>query len=248
MRSRTLIAVLAPFALAPFVLAAGLWWAHRPGETPWHDSAVADATETVDRLESRFDVDHLYQADEFVHAAGQEEAVEVLQVRGETHWQTGVTLVLRVTGHGVGVNDWGERVEGTEPVCFRLNLGPERDDRDDDIDCPTGDPLPVPRDPSLTGVDARLRAALTRSGPDEAAVRAAVAGLELDPAVRQEIAVRGGTVGVALRASQYDCLLARVGPTGAAETWRPSHVQLAPGELSCSAGLALSSQFGHSVR
>ncbi|MFG1678252.1 hypothetical protein [Micromonospora sp. NPDC049282] len=248
MRSRTLIAVLAPVALAPFLLAGWVWWGQRADEAPWHDDAVADATETVDRIEARFDRDHLFKAEDYAHTAGQEQAVEVLQVRGETHWQTGVTLVLRVTGHGSGVNDWGETVEGTETVCFRLNLGPERDDRDDDVDCPAGKPQPVARDPSLTGVDDRLRQALTRSGPDEAAVRAAVAGLKLDPAVRQEIAVEGGTVGVALRASQYDCLLARVGPKRAAETWRPSHVQLAPGELSCSAGLAFSSRFGHSVR
>ena len=81
---------------------------------------------------------------------------------------------------------------------------------------------PLALAPFLLAADERLRQALATSGPDEAAVRAAVAGLKLDPAVRQEIAVRGGTVGVALRASQYDCLVARVGPAGA-ETWRPSH-------------------------
>ncbi|MFI7071071.1 hypothetical protein [Micromonospora sediminicola] len=247
MRPRTLIAVLAPVAFAPLLLAGGLWWAQRPVEPAWHDNAVADATDVVDRVEARFARDHLYTAEEFVHAAGQEPAVTVLQVRGETHWQTGVTLVLRVTGHGAGVNGRGETVEGTEMVCFRLRLGPERDDRDDDIDCPAGDPVPVPQDPSLDGVDDRLRRALGKASGDEAAVRAAVAGLKLDPAVRQEIAVRGGTVGVALRASRYDCLLARVDATGA-QTWRPSHTQLAPGELSCSAGLALSSQFGRRER
>ncbi|SCG42353.1 hypothetical protein [Micromonospora humi] len=245
MRSRTLVAVLVPVALAPFLLAA--WWAHRPDEAPWHDDAVADATETVDRIEARFDRDHLYKAEDYAHTAGQEESVAVLRVDGETHWQTGVTLVLRVTGHGSGVDDWGARVEGTEEVCFRLRLGPKDDDRDDDVDCPAGEPLPVAKDPSLAGLDDRLRRALTGAGPHESKVRAAVAGLKLDPAVRQEIAVEGARVGVALRASQYDCLLARVGPRGA-ETWRPSHVQLAPGELSCSAGLALSEQFGHRER
>jgi len=50
---------------------------------------------------------------------------------------------------------------------------------------------------------------------------------------------------VALRASQYDCLMARVTSSGA-ELWRPSHTQLAPGELSCSAQVALSSTFGKS--
>ncbi|MFI6760804.1 hypothetical protein ACIBF5_16890 [Micromonospora sp. NPDC050417] len=58
-----------------------------------------------------------------------------------------------------------------------------------------------------------------------------------------EVEVRDGMVGVSLRAAQYDCLLARVttkGPT----LWRPSHTQLAPGELPCSAGVTVSSEFG----
>jgi hypothetical protein len=48
---------------------------------------------------------------------------------------------------------------------------------------------------------------------------------------------------VALRASQYDCVVARVAAPGDVTLWRPSHTQLAPGELSCSAGLAFSSGF-----
>ncbi|MFE9959607.1 hypothetical protein [Micromonospora sp. NPDC005299] len=247
MRTRTLLAVAAPIALAPLLLAAGLWWAQRPVEPAWHDSAVADATKTVDRVQARFERDHLYRATDYAHTAAQEPAVAVLQVQGETHWQTGVTLVLRVTGHGQGVNGNGTVVEGDEEVCFRFRLGPERDSRDDGIDCPAGDPLPIRPDPSLSGVDARLKRALGAAGPDEAAVRAAVDALGLDPAVQREVAAAGGTVAVALRAAQYDCLLARVTAQGV-ETWRPSHTQLAPGELRCSTGLALSSQFGHYQR
>ncbi|MEU4479202.1 hypothetical protein AB0F68_14205 [Micromonospora sp. NPDC023966] len=243
MRTRTLLAVAAPVALAPFLLTGGVWWALRPVEPAWHDSAVADATETVDRIEARFGYDHLYRAADYAHTAAQEPGVAVLTVTGETHWQTGVTLVLRVAGHGQGVNSNGVVVEGDVEVCFRLRLGPERDSRDDDIDCPAGTPLPIRPDPSLSGVDERLKHALAAAGPDEAPVRAAVDGLGLDPAVHREVATAGGTVGVALRAAQYDCLLARVGAKGA-ETWRPSHTQLAPGELPCTAGTALGSQFG----
>jgi hypothetical protein len=67
--------------------------------------------------------------------------------------------------------------------------------------------------------------------------------LKLDPAIRQDVAAQDGRVGVALRAAQYDCILARVTSTGA-EIWRPSHTQLAPGELPCTADIALSSIFG----
>jgi hypothetical protein len=155
-----------------------------------------------------------------------------------------VTLVLQVTGHGEEVGADGSVIdERDEPICFRIQLGPDDDSRDDDIDCPVGDPLPVTKDPSLDGVDDRLKTALQAAGPDESAVRAAIVDLELDPGIRTDVMTRDGRVGVALRAAQYDCILARVTSTGA-EIWRPSHTQLAPGELSCTAGVALSSTFG----
>ncbi|MFD2765100.1 hypothetical protein [Micromonospora eburnea] len=242
MRRRNLLAVGAVVVVGAGLLAARLWWPDAAA-TPYRDSAVDDAAEKVDRVQTRFTYDHLYRADDYAHTAAQQPDVTVLSVTGETHWQTGVTLVLRVTGHGQAVARDGSVVEGDEQICFRLRLGPERDRRDDDIACPAGDPLPVSRDPSLGGVDDRLKRALASAGPDESAVRSAVAGLGLDPAVGQDVAARQGMVGVALRASQYDCLLGRVTPKGA-EIWRPSHTQLAPGELPCSAETALSSLFG----
>ncbi|MEV5821918.1 hypothetical protein AB0L22_22415 [Micromonospora haikouensis] len=170
------------------LLAAGAYWFFLRPSDPLHDSAVADAATKVDAVEQRFDYDHIYKADDFVHSAGQHPDVTVLSVRGEAHWQTGVTLVLR-------------------------------------------------------GVDDRLAKALDKAEPTEASVRAALAGLGIDPAVRQEVLGQGGQVGVALRAAQYDCVMARV-TAGGARLWRPSHTQLAPGELSCSAEVALSGVFG----
>jgi hypothetical protein len=102
------------------------------------------------------------------------------------------------------------------------------------------------RDPFLQGVDERLQSALNLVGPNEAAVRAAVAGLKLDPAIHQDFAVQDGAVGVALRASHYDCVVARVAAPGDVTLWRPSHTRLAPGELDCSAGLALYGEFNTS--
>ncbi|SBV28524.1 hypothetical protein GA0070620_4070 [Micromonospora krabiensis] len=213
-------------------------------ESPLHESAVADAAEKVDRVLFRFEYDHLYQADKYAHSAGQHPDVTVLAVTGETHWQTGVALVLQVTGHGVEIGADGSVIkEGDERICFRLQLGPENDTRDDDIECPTGAAVPVTKDPSLTGIDDRLKSALQSAGSNENAVSAALVGLQLDPAIRQTVGARNGTVGVGLRASQYDCILARITSKGA-ELWRPAHRQLAPGEMSCTAETALSSAFG----
>jgi hypothetical protein len=215
---------------------------HRP-ERQIHDTAVADAAKKVDDVLDRFHYDYLYRADEYAHTAGQYPDVRILSVTGRTHWRTGVTLVLEVTGHGVVVGaDRSVIRERNVPVCFRLHLGPHDDSRDDGIDCPAGTPVPIAQDPSLHDVDDRLQRALDSAGPNEPAVRAAVAGLNLDSAIHQDVVSHDGIVGVALRATQYDCIVARVTSEGA-QLWRPSHTQLAPGELTCSAGIALSREF-----
>ncbi|MEV1320381.1 hypothetical protein AB0J14_30400 [Micromonospora arborensis] len=228
------------------LLGAGLWRYFDSPASRTHDSAVADAVKKVDQVLFEFEYDHLYQADKYVHSASQHPDIAVLTVSGETHWETGVTLVLWVLGHGVEIGADGSVIdERDEPICFRLQLGPHDDRRDDDIECPADDPLQVVQDPSLSGVDERVKSALQAAGPDESAVRAAIADLGLDPAITQEVTAQGGRVGVALRAAQYDCIIARVTEKGA-ELWRPSHTQLAPGELRCAAPIALGSTFGKS--
>ena len=248
MRGRTKWIGLGSVVVVLGLAAAGAWryQEHIQRQPDWqiHHTAVPDAAKKVDDVLAQFDRDHLYQAGDYLHSAGQHPGVQVLSVTGQTHWQTGVTLTLKVTGHGEARGfDQVVLRQRDLPICFRLQLGPKEDSRDDDVDCPAGAPLPVPQDPSLQGVDERLRNALNPVGPNEAAVRAAVAGLKLDPAIRQDFAVRDGTVGVALRASQYDCVIARVAAPGDVTLWRPSHTQLAPGELECLAGLALSGEF-----
>jgi hypothetical protein len=248
MRGRTKWIGLGGTVLVLGVAAAGAWryeqHVHRQPDWQIHHTAVPDAAKKVDDVLAQFDRDHLYQAADYLHSAGQHPGVQVLSVTGQTHWQTGVTLILKVTGHGVarGFDQVVLRQEDV-PICFRLQMGPKDDSRDDDIDCPAAAPLAVPKDPSLQGVDERLESALKPVGPDESAVRAAVAGLKLDPAIRQDFAVQDGVAGVALRASQYDCIIARVTAPGDVKLWRPSHTQLSPGELDCSAGLALSGEF-----
>lgn len=250
-RTRTKWTGLGATVLLLGLTSAGAWryerHVHRQPDWQIHHTAVPGAAKKVDDVLARFERDHLYTAGDYLHSAGQHPGVQVLSVSGQTHWQTGVTLILKVSGHGVARGYDGVVLQRADvPICFRLRMGPKEDDRDDDVDCPAGAPLPVPRDPSLDGVDERLQKALDPVGADEAAVRAAVLGLKLDPAIQRDFAVRDGVVGVALRASQYDCVIARVAGPDDVTLWRPSHTQLAPGELSCSAGLALSSQFNTS--
>ena len=251
MRGRTKWIGLGSIVVVLGLAAVGTWryqlHVHRQADWQIHHTAVPGATKKVDNVLAQFERDHIYQADDYRHSAGQQPDVQVLSVTGQTHWQTGVTLTLKVTGHGEARGFDGVVLQQADvPICFRLQMGPKKDSRDDDIDCPAGAPLPVPRDPSLQGVDERLQSALDPVGPKEAAVRAAVAGLKLDPAVRQDFAVQHGVAGVALRGSQYDCIIARVAAPGDVKLWRPSHTQLAPGELDCSAGLAVSSVFNTS--
>jgi len=251
MRGRTKRIGFGAMAAVLGLAAAGAWryeeHVHRQPDWQIHHTAVPDAAKKVDDVLAQFERDHVYKADDYVHSAGQHPDVQVLSVTGQTHWQTGVTLTLKVTGHGVATGfDHVVLQQVDVPICFRLQMGPKKDSRDDDIDCPAGAPLPVPKDPSLQGVDQRLQSALNPVGPNQTAVRAAVAGLKLDPAIRQDFAVQNGIVGVALRASQYDCIVARVAAPGGVTLWRPSHTQLAPGELDCSAGLAFSSEFNTS--
>ena len=251
MRGRTKWTGLGAIVVVLGLAAAGAWryeeHVHRQPDWQIHHTAVSDAAKKVDDVLAQFERDHLYKAGDYLHSAGQHPDVQVLSVAGQTHWQTGVTLILKVTGHSVARGfDQVVLRQGDVPICFRLQMGPKKDSRDDDIDCPAEAPLPVPKDPSLHGVDERLQSALNPVGPNEAAVRSAVAGLKLDPTIHQDFAVQDGIVGVALSASQYDCVVARVAAVGDVTLWRPSQTQLAPGELGCSAGLALSSEFNTS--
>jgi hypothetical protein len=247
-RGRTIGIALGATVLMVGVAAAGARryeeHVHRQPDWQIHHTAVPDAAKKVDDVLAQFDRDHVYQAADYLHSAGQHPGVQVLAVTGQSHWQTGVTLTLKVTGHGVarGFDDVVLR-QSDVPICFRLRMGPKDDSRDDDVDCPAGAPLTVPKDPSLAGVDERLSRVLNPVGPNEPAVRAAVTALNLDPAIRQDFATGDGIVGVALRAGQYDCVIARVTAPNDVTLWRPSHTQLSPGELDCTAGLALGGAF-----
>lgn len=209
-RRRQQIAVGTVVVLVAALAGVGLWHYFNHSKGQIHDSAVVDAAKKVDSILAQFSYDHLYRADDYAHSVAQHPDVKVLAVTGETHWQTGVFLLLQVTGHGVerGPDGWVID-ERDESICFRIQLGPHIDSRDDDIDCPTADPMPVAKDPSLAGVDARLKSALDSVGPNEAAVRAAIADLHLDPPGRRHPRRKGwrGPASFAVRLHPGPCHL-----------------------------------------
>ncbi|WP_229401717.1 hypothetical protein [Micromonospora okii] len=178
----------------------------------------------------------------YAREAARVTGTEVLRT-DDTRTDGGVSLVVRVHGVTPAVDTSGRAMARTFdlPVCYEIIVAVDAmDDRVDEVSCPTGPPLTVSLDPELPGsVEDDLRRALpTGAAATEQAVRAAVDGLDLEPLVARQVAAAGGVVGVALRASQYVCLLARVAG-GRVEVWRPSRVQLAPGELSCTADVAV---------
>ncbi|WP_433341728.1 hypothetical protein [Micromonospora sp. CA-111912] len=191
---------------------------------------------------------HPNPAQRYAREAARVAGTEVMRIGG-TRTGAGVSLIVRVHGVATAVDASGRSMNEPFdlPVCYAISVEQDAmDDRVDEVSCPDGSPLTISVDPELPGsAEDDLRRALSTGGAvTEQAVRAAVDGLDLEPLVNRQVAAVGGVVGVALRASQYDCLLARV-EGGRVEVWRPSRVQLAPGELSCTADTAVA---GHGRR
>lgn len=200
------------------------------------------AQDKADAVGQAMDSAHVFQATDYAHAAGQVQGVEVMRVDGVTRNSgDGVTVIVRVHGTATRYDNDGQPSGQLDlPVCFRFvyDSEPAKALRGE-VTCPAAAPLTVAKDPQLpAGIEDRLRQVLpTGSGVTETAVRRALDGLDLDPAVRRDVTTARGAVGVALRASQYDCVMAAV-TAGTVDVWRPARVQLSPGELSCTAAEA----------
>ena len=202
-----------------------------------YDRAIRDARGQALAAANAIGRDGVWQADQYVHSAAQVPGVEVMRVTGVNRQTAeGVTLIIRV--HGVADvvgRDGGPSGRLDLSVCFVLKY--DRDVHDDvqgQAPCPASAPLAIPRDAQLPGdIEQTLRRVLPAGrAASEASVRTAVDGLTLDPRVRRDVATVDGSIGVALSDSQYDCVMARV--SGATvDVWRPSRVQLAPGEINC---------------
>ncbi|MFE5945231.1 translation initiation factor IF-2 [Streptomyces sp. NPDC056480] len=217
------------------------------------NSAEGEATDAA-REVARKAGERLYSqrprtAEEVGRSAAGLDGVEVLRVTGTaTHDGDGVDLVVRTSG--TGYEGWLAREPVTVRRCFEVRVSPRTEwgEEPGDADCPDGPPLafaPPPQPPRLPYEE--LRANLPRvpktGRVDEAEVRRVVAGLDMDPAIRTEVAADDGRVGVLLLVKgngfdAQDCLLARVAP-GATEVWSPSRIQRMPGEGGCSTANAL---------
>ncbi|MEU5879474.1 hypothetical protein [Spirillospora sp. NPDC047279] len=186
---------------------------------------------------------------DFGHRAADLDDVDTMKVGGATGKPR---VVIRVPGKGTeggGLLVPGEEV--THLHCFELRFPTEWDREPERVTCPGTAPLtfaPWPETPDIPA--GRLRRALPKvpggGTANEAAVRAAVTSLKLDPAVIVEIKSEGGVVGVSLAARPYlegplDCTLVRVAP-GRTSIWTPSRMQRMPGEGGCSAFSAIHPQ------
>jgi hypothetical protein len=141
-----------------------------------------------------------------------------------------------VTGRALVRKDLGTI---SVPMCFRLRYKDSPDAKRDEVACPRTPPLAIAKDAVLPqGIDGMLQGALpSGSRATEDAVRAAVDGLDLPAGIVREVTTVRGVIGVAVHGGRYDCVMARV-RGGVVEVWRPTRVQLAPGELSCTAATA----------
>ncbi|MCM0676050.1 hypothetical protein NCC78_15320 [Micromonospora phytophila] len=241
--THTILAVVVLIPLAGCFQWNGWMDATPPPPVPVHERAADDARQKLLRVEQSIEPRPPHDVYRYARSAARVDGTEVMRIGGaRLDGKDGTSLVIRVRGVAPVHDDQG-RATGeilTLPFCFQLSWGTDvTDDRVDEVPCPGTSPVRVSTDPALPGdVDETLHARLpTGAAATEAAVRAVVDGIALEPGVRRDVATAGGTVGVALRASQYDCVLARV--VGAkVEVWRPARVQLAPGELSCTADTA----------
>ncbi|MFG2249562.1 hypothetical protein [Spirillospora sp. NPDC048823] len=222
-----------------------------PGAGTAEDRAADDARKAAVKISERLYSSRVRPAQDVAHRAADLRGVEVMRVAGATTGEgDGVRVVVRVSGTAAA--QWPD-AHGPVTVkrCFELRFAAGAEWHEDEprgVRCPAGEPLtfePWPRTPDIPAE--RLEKALPRvpagGRADEGKVRAAVASLRLDPAVRREFTTDGDVVGVVLSVKPYlsdalDCVLARVAP-GRTSVWSPPRIQRTPGEGGCSAGNAV---------
>ena len=216
--------------------------------------AEADARDAVADLVAEVGAqsdDRTRTADQIGRALAASPQADLISISGvDTADPDGVTALLRVVGTGKD-GSWLEPEWVSEEFCFELRFAPAPPADPPTVPCPSLAArltFPPPTEPKLPSPD-EVRRALSESSADEAGVWASLATFSLDPAIRVDVAARGGEVGVALRSpvrdsGRYDCVLARV-RSETVEAWRPAGVQLQPGELSCRATESLA---GHGLQ
>jgi hypothetical protein len=174
---------------------------------------------------------------------------EVLSATGNRR-DGSAELLLRLTARSLGSDGQGVGTRChllTQTGVYHLFTPQPRD-------CPPGatalTPPPEAPEPTLPpGYADRLAAALRALPPaqraDPAAVEAAARRLlGANPAAVRTATAPSGTVGLAVSAARYDCVLAAV--DGSVSVWVPPRIYLEPGEGGCSADAAAARQLQRS--
>ncbi|WP_051277401.1 hypothetical protein [Marmoricola sp. URHB0036] len=174
--------------------------------------------------------------------AGQDGRLAVVQV-GEKH------IVVRVHLEAYDDTTSFSFVDRYEPevfTCYDFEVGVSGVSAPERRSCPAGAapvhlPPPPPETEIPVGADGVVRSVLRHASSEADAVAAVRRGLRpptagaLAPEVRA--AVHGADIGISVRGDDGCLLGSRVG--GKALVWRPSWVQVQPGELSCDPATAL---------
>ena len=221
----------------------GLWWWSRqdPAVAATHERAVV----LFDAMQTYPGTTALDQAREAQRRGG----VRVLVAQGSGADREIVLAVTATSDRRHGFELWPSTDETHSATrCYRWTQ--QRDwGTADRVTCPTHrdvDRSDGPTASPVTAATARQVERALRSGADEATVRARLT------AVGAEVRGSGDAIGVAVAGvSGYDsgrrvndCLLARR-YDGRVEVWRPSSVQVAPGEATCDASAALAAGLQH---
>lgn len=214
------------------------------------EQALETATASADKVsrvggESRFP----WTLEQLGRKATAVNGVAVVKAEGTTtSTEPGVRLTVRIAASGMDPGDGfldsgGSTEEFT--FCFEVHFAPDHMRTRQEVPCPQAEPIsfpPAPPPPALPTKE-QLDRILRTGGADEAAIRAALDALKLDPRVRAQVEVHNSGAGIAARAVDDEtraihCIMAR-SRDGEIKVWSPSSVQLQPGELTCSAGEAL---------
>lgn len=226
------------------------------------DPAVRDAHDRADRVADLLKGVDPWVSEEVGYRLTQEANVAVFDVWGDG---PGVPGRVRIGVRGIdrdftpeGFTPGSPASERSTPaaevfLCFEVEVTyRSKQDRSraglrdrwtdvTEVDCPEGRPRSFRPPAALpAGTLERLKERLPTILDLEAA-RRAVRGLDLDPRIRQDVAVVGDRIGIALKEPDGDCLLARVWPY-LVQVWSPWRwtPPVVPAERACSAAQAAS--------
>jgi hypothetical protein len=237
-RVRRLLTVLSVFG----ALAASGCSAVFPDAEKGARHATEDQAAKLTRYLSLRPQDGVHAAVDFARLADDWTDTDVLSAAGD-RIDGSLDLLVRITTSGT-YSDGFSTSTVSDTGCFRITqvdrYGFKQPKK---TDCPANvvalTPPPAPVVAAIPdGYDDRLDTALSRltgvqrgdPGTVLATARRTLAGAPAEIT----FAVAGDTVGVAISASRYECVLAAVDPDDTS-VWRPARVYLQPGEVGCTA-------------